>query len=67
MYKRQPGIQYAYNYLNQLTRVTDASGSRTITYTPYIEPDTDSITIGLSLIHILEDCSPLISSSIPVL
>ncbi|MFR8608336.1 MAG: RHS repeat domain-containing protein, partial [Akkermansia muciniphila] len=41
-----PGIQYAYNYLNQLTRVTDASGTRTITYTPYNEPDTDSITIG---------------------
>ena len=41
-----PGIQYAYNYLNQLTQVTDASGSRTITYTPYNEPDTDSITIG---------------------
>ena len=41
-----PGIQYAYNYLNQLTQVTDASGSRTITYTPYNEPDTDAITIG---------------------
>ena len=41
-----PGIQYAYNCLNQLTQVTDASGSRTITYTPYNEPDTDSITIG---------------------
>ena len=41
-----PGIQYAYNYLNQLTQVTDASGTRTITYTPYNEPDTDSITIG---------------------
>ncbi|WP_343015154.1 RHS repeat-associated core domain-containing protein, partial [Akkermansia muciniphila] len=40
------GIQYAYNYLNQLTRVTDASGTRTITYTPYNEPDTDSITIA---------------------
>lgn len=41
-----PGIQYAYNCLNQLTQVTDASGFRTITYTPYNEPDTDSITIG---------------------
>ncbi|MCC8148056.1 RHS repeat-associated core domain-containing protein [Akkermansia sp.] len=41
-----PGIQYAYNYLNQLTLVTDASGSRTIAYTPYNEPDTDTITIG---------------------
>ena len=41
-----PGIQYAYNYLNQPTRVTDASGTRTITYNQYNEPDTDSITIG---------------------
>ncbi|MCP2383201.1 RHS repeat domain-containing protein, partial [Akkermansia muciniphila] len=41
-----PGIQYAYNYLNQLTQVTDASGSRVLTYTPCNEPDTDSITIG---------------------
>ena len=41
-----PGIQYAYNYLNQLTLVTDASGSRTIAYTPYNEPDTDTIAIG---------------------
>ena len=41
-----PGIQYAYNYLNQLTRVTDASGTRTIAYTPYNKPDTDSITIA---------------------
>ena len=41
-----PGIQYAYNYLNQLTRVTDASGTHTIAYTPYNEPDTDSITIA---------------------
>ncbi len=40
-----PGIQYAYNYLNQLTRVTDASGSRVLTYTPCNEPDTDAITI----------------------
>ena len=37
-----PGIQYAYNHLNQLTQVTDASGSRVLTYTPYNEPDTDS-------------------------
>lgn len=29
-----PGIQYAYNHLNQLTQVTDASGSRVLTYTP---------------------------------
>ena len=41
-----PGIQYAYNYLNQLTLVTDASGSRTIAYTLYNEPDTDTIAIG---------------------
>ena len=41
-----PGIQYAYNYLNQLMRVTDASGTRTISYNQYSEPDTDSITIG---------------------
>ncbi|UQT44840.1 hypothetical protein M5E88_06425 [Akkermansia muciniphila] len=40
-----PGIQYAYNHLNQLTQVTDASGSRVLTYTPYNEPDTDAITI----------------------
>ncbi len=40
-----PGIQYAYNYLNQLTQVTDASGTRVLTYTPYNEPDTDAITI----------------------
>ena len=41
-----PGIQYAYNYLNQLTQVTDASGSRVLTYTPCNEPDTDAITIA---------------------
>lgn len=41
-----PGIQYAYNYLNQLTQVTDASGTRTIAYTPYNEPDTAALTIG---------------------
>ncbi|WP_260734386.1 RHS repeat-associated core domain-containing protein [Akkermansia muciniphila] len=40
-----PGIQYAYNHLNQLTQVTDASGTRVLTYTPYNEPDTDAITI----------------------
>ena len=40
-----PGIQYAYNHLNQLTQVTDASGSRVLTYTPCNEPDTDAITI----------------------
>ena len=40
-----PGIQYAYNYLNQLTRVTDASGSRSPAYTQYNEQDTDTITI----------------------
>ena len=40
-----PGIQYAYNYLNQLTRVTDASGSRSLAYTQYNEQDTDTITI----------------------
>lgn len=40
-----PGIQYAYNYLNQLTQVTDASGSRNLTYNQYNEPDTDIITI----------------------
>lgn len=50
-----PGIQYAYNCLNQLTRVTDASGSRTITYTPYNEPDTDSITIGGASCQIQEN------------
>ena len=40
-----PGIQYAYNYLNQLTLVTDASGSRSLAYTQYNEQDTDTITI----------------------
>ena len=40
-----PGIQYAYNYLNQMTRVTDASGSRSLAYTQYNEQDTDTITI----------------------
>jgi len=40
-----PGIQYAYNHLNQLTQVTDASGTRVLTYTPCNEPDTDAITI----------------------
>ena len=40
-----PGIQYAYNHLNQLTQVTDASGSRVLTYTPCNEPDTAAITI----------------------
>ena len=48
------GIQYAYNYLNQLTRVTDASGSRVLTYTPCNEPDTDSITIGGSSYQLQE-------------
>lgn len=49
-----PGIQYAYNYLNQLTQVTDASGSRVLTYTPCNEPDTDSITIGGSSYQLQE-------------
>ncbi|MCI9266875.1 MAG: RHS repeat protein, partial [Akkermansia muciniphila] len=49
-----PGIQYAYNHLNQLTRVTDASGSRVLTYTPCNEPDTDSITIGGSSYQLQE-------------
>ena len=49
-----PGIQYAYNYLNQLTRVTDASGSRVLTYTLCNEPDTDSITIGGSSYQLQE-------------
>ena len=50
-----PGIQYAYNYLNQLTRVTDASGTRTIAYNQYSEPDTDSITIGGALYQLQEN------------
>ena len=50
-----PGIQYAYNYLNQLTRVTDASGTRTISYNQYSEPDTDSITIGGSAYQLQEN------------
>lgn len=49
-----PGIQYAYNHLNQLTQVTDASGSRVLTYTPCNEPDTDSITIGGSSYQLQE-------------
>ncbi|MFS6554355.1 hypothetical protein VPJ68_02420, partial [Parabacteroides distasonis] len=49
-----PGIQYAYNYLNQLTQVTDASGSRVLTDTPCTEPDTDSITIGGSSYQLQE-------------
>ena len=49
-----PGIQYAYNYLNQLMRVTDASGTRTISYNQYSEPDTDSITIGGSAYQLQE-------------
>ena len=51
-----PGIQYAYNYLNQLTQVTDASGSRTIAYTPYNEPDSDIITIAGSPYQLQEKC-----------
>ena len=50
-----PGIQYAYNYLNQLMRVTDASGTRTISYNQYSEPDTDSITIGGSAYQLQEN------------
>ena len=49
-----PGIQYAYNYLNQLTRVTDASGSRSLAYTQYNEQDTDTITIGGSSYQLQE-------------
>lgn len=41
-----PGNQYAYNHLGNLTQVTDASGSRTIAYNQYNEPDTDALTIG---------------------
>ena len=49
-----PGIQYAYNYLNQPTRVTDASGTRTISYNQYSEPDSEAITIGGSTYQLQE-------------
>uniref|UniRef100_UPI003AAA6A81 RHS repeat-associated core domain-containing protein n=1 Tax=Akkermansia sp. TaxID=1872421 RepID=UPI003AAA6A81 len=41
--------------LNQLMRVTDASGTRTISYNQYSEPDTDSITIGGSAYQLQEN------------
>lgn len=40
-----PGVQYTYNHLNMVYRVTDASGTRNITYNQYCEKETDKIVI----------------------
>ncbi|MEE0765782.1 RHS repeat-associated core domain-containing protein [Akkermansia sp.] len=41
-----PGVQYTYNHLNMVYRVTDASGTRNITYNIYCEKETDKIGLG---------------------
>ena len=40
-----PARSYAYNHLGQLTQVTDAAGTRTISYNQYGEQDSDSLVV----------------------
>ncbi|MCC8147580.1 RHS repeat-associated core domain-containing protein [Akkermansia sp.] len=41
-----PGRSYGYNHLGLMTQIVDASGTRTITYTAYNEPESESLEGG---------------------
>lgn len=58
-----PGVQYTYNHLNMAYRVTDASGTRNMTYNQYCEKETDKIGIEGNDYPITEEYDALGRSS----